>query len=306
VTTRGVLVTGASGFIGGHVVRALAGRGVTVWAWTRNLARTRARLPASARVIGSLAEIPPDTPIDAIVNLAGAPVIGPPWTESRRRLLVDSRVNTTEQVIEWCRNRQSRPGVLISASAIGYYGPAGEEWLDETSPPQPRSFQSQLCLAREAAADAASALPIRVVNLRIGLVLGPDGGILPRLALPAKLGVAAVIGDGRQWMSWIHLDDLLRIIDVAIEADDLQGAVNAVAPTPVRQADFQRALTRRLGRPLWLRIPAGVLRAALGEMSELLVRGQRVAPRRLAGRGFKFRHVTLEVALEAILTHARS
>lgn len=306
MTTRGVLVTGASGFIGGHVVRALAGRGVQVWAWTRNVARTRVRLPAETRVIASLAQIPSDTPIDAIVNLAGAPVIGPPWTESRRRLLVDSRVKTTEQVIEWCRNRESRPGVLISASAIGYYGPAGEEWLDETAPPQPQSFQSQLCMAREAAADAARGLPVRVVNLRIGLVLGADGGILPRLALPAKLGGAAIIGDGRQWMSWIHLDDLLRIIDLVIEADDLQGAVNAVAPTPVRQADFQRALTRRLGRPLWLRIPAGMLRAALGEMSELLVRGQRVAARRLAERGFEFRHPTLATALDAILTRARS
>ena len=306
MTTRGVLVTGASGFIGGHVVRALAGRGVQVWAWTRDVARTRARLPAGTRVIASLAEIPSDTPIDAIVNLAGAPVIGPPWTGSRRRLLVDSRVKTTEQVIEWCRNRESRPGVLISASAIGYYGPAGDEWFDETSPPQPQRFQSQICMAREAAADAARGLPVRVVNLRIGLVLGADGGILPRLALPARLGVAAVIGDGQQWMSWIHLDDVLRIIDVAIEADHLQGAVNAVAPTPVRQVDFQRALTRRLGRPLWLRVPAGVLRAALGEMSELLVRGQRVAPRRLAERGFEFRHSTLDTALDAILTHARS
>ena len=304
--TRGVLVTGASGFIGSHVVRRFAARGVQVWAWTRNVARTRRRLPARTRVIGSLAEIPADAPIEVIVNLAGAPVIGPPWTEARRRLLIDSRVRTTEQVIAWCRNRDLLPRVLISASAIGFYGPGAEEWLDEDSPPQPRRFQSQLCLAREAATDAERVLPVRVVNLRIGLVLGADGGILPRLALPAKLGVAAVIGDGRQWMSWIHLDDLLRIIDAAIEMEDLQGAVNAVAPSPVRQADFQRALTRRLGRPLWLRIPAGVLRAALGEMSELLVRGQRVAPRTLAGRGFEFRHATLETALDASLTHARS
>jgi len=304
--TRGVLVTGASGFIGSHVVRTFAARGVPVWAWTRDVARTRTRLPAGTHVIASLTEIPADAPVDVIVDLAGAPVIGPPWTEARRRLLIDSRVKTTEQVIAWCRSRQSRPRVLIGASAIGFYGPAGDEWLDENSPPQPHRFQSQICMAREAATDAAQALAVRVVNLRIGLVLGPDGGILPRLALPAKLGAAAVIGDGRQWMSWIHLDDLLRIIDAAIESDDLQGAVNAVAPSPVRQADFQRALTRRLGRPLWLRIPAGVLRAALGEMSELLVLGQRVAPRTLAGRGFEFRHATLETALDASLTHARS
>jgi len=302
---RGLLVTGASGFIGGHVVRAALARGDTVWAWSRDARQARRRLPAEVRVVEVLAEIPETETIDAIVNLAGAPVIGPPWTRARRQLLIDSRVKTTAAVLAWCAARSRRPAVLVSASAIGFYGPAGDNWLDEGSPPQP-VFQSQLCLAREAAADAAVPLGIRAVNLRIGLVLGADGGIFTRLALPAKLGLAARIGDGRQWMSWIHIDDLVRIVEHAIENDALQGPVNAVAPAPARQGEFQRALTRALHRPLWMWIPGAALRVALGEMAELLVQSQRVTPRRLLEAGFIFRHASLAGALDELVRPARS
>ena len=304
--TRGILITGASGFIGRHVARACAARGVAVLGLTRDAARAGRRLGAAARVIKRLRDIPADAPIDAIVNLAGARVIGPPWTAPRRQSLIDSRVQTTEAVLEWCRTRGARPRALLNASAVGYYGTGEDEWLDESSPPRPAEFQSQLCMASEAAAGRARDLGIRVVNLRFGLVLGADGGILPRLALPAKLGLASVIGDGRQWMSWIQLEDLVRIVELALEADDLDGALNAVAPTPVRQREFQQALVKKLHRPLWMRTPAALLRIGLGEMSDLLVRGQRVAPRRLVGRGFEFRHPTLEGALDASLTRARS
>lgn len=298
---RGVLITGASGFIGGHVVRWCAARGCTAWAWTRDASRARARLGTQAQVVTRLAGIPAGAPIDAIVNLAGAPVFGPPWTRKRRQLLIDSRVATTRAVLDWCRGRPTAPRVIASASAIGFYGPAGEEWLDESSPPQPQAFQSKLCMEREAAADAARDLGMRVVNLRLGLVLGADGGILPQLARPAKLGVAAVLGDGRQWMSWIHLEDTLRILELVLEDATIDGPINVVAPQPVRQREFQRALTRTLRRPLWLRVPGAVLNLALGEMAELLVRSQRVAPRRLSERGFEFRHPALETALRAIL-----
>jgi len=304
--TREVLITGATGFVGSHVMRRCAERGWRPWAWTRDPVRARLRLGEGASLVGRLDDIPADAPIDAIVNLAGAPVIGPPWTPARRRLLIDSRVKTTQAVLEWCARRALRPRVIVSASAIGFYGPADDRWLDESSPPQPARFQSQLCMAREQAANAAADLGMRVVNLRIGVVLGRDGGLLPRLALPAGFGMAAVLGDGRQWMSWIHIEDLLRVVELALSDESLGGAVNAVSPQPLQQRDFQRALTRKLGRPLWLRVPAWVLNTALGEMAELLVRSQRVAPRRLAAQGFKFRYPALDAALDEALRRERS
>jgi len=301
---RNVLVGGATGFIGGHVVRALRRRGDVVWVWTRDAGRALERFGPHVHVVTSLAEIPAAVHIDAVIALAGAPVIGPPWTRARRQLLVDSRVKTTQAILDWAATRASAPRVMVTASAIGFYGgfqgAAADEWLGESSPSQ-EVFQSRLCVEREAAANAGEAQGIRVVNLRIGLVLGRDGGIFPRLALPAKLAMASVIGDGRQWMSWIHISDLVRVVELALDEPRIRGVVNAVAPAPVRQRDFQRALTHSLRRPLWLRVPAFALRWPLGEMAELLIQGQRVAPRRLLHEGFEFRHFTLDSALRELL-----
>jgi uncharacterized protein len=305
MSAPGILLTGATGFIGGHVIRRLRDRGAQLWAVARDAETAREKLGMDVRVVATPGEIPPDARIDAIVNLAGAPVIGPPWTRRRRQLLVDSRVQTTEALLDWCQARGRRPAVIVSASAIGFYGPGTDAWLDESSPPQDR-FQSQLCQQREAAADAAAALGMRVVNLRIGLVLGADGGILKPLALAALCGLAARIGTGRQWMSWIHVDDLVRVIELALDDATLSGPLNAVSPHPERQRDFQRALTLALRRPLWLWIPAALLRIALGEMAELLVKGQRVAPRRLLEKRFAFRYPLLEDALQDLFTPGRS
>jgi uncharacterized protein (TIGR01777 family) len=297
---RGVLVTGATGFIGGHVVRALRKRGDAVWVWTRDADRALTRFGPHVHVVTKLADIPAGARIDAVVNLAGAPVIGLPWTRARRQLLIDSRVKTTQAVLDWAATRCQPPRVLVSASAIGFYGPAGDAWLAEDSPAT-AAFQSRLCVEREVAANAAEAQGIRAVNLRVGLVLGNDGGIFPQLARPATFGLAAKIGDGRQWMSWIHIADLLRIIELALDDPSLRGPLNAVAPAPERQGDFQRALTRALRRPYFLRVPAVALRLVLGEMAELLVQGQRVAPRRLLNAGFEFRHFTLTSALRDLI-----
>jgi uncharacterized protein (TIGR01777 family) len=297
---RGVLVTGATGFIGGHVVRMLRRRGDAVWVWTRDADRALTRFGPHVHVVTNLADIPADARIDSIVNLAGAPVIGLPWTLARRQLLIDSRVKTTQAVLDWCATRPQPPRVLVSASAIGFYGPAGDEWLTEESPAK-AVFQSRLCVEREAAANAAEGQGIRAINLRIGLVLGNDGGIFAQLARPARFGLAARIGDGRQWMSWIHIFDLLRIIELAIDEPNLRGAINAVAPAPERQGDFQRALALGFRRPYFMRIPAKALSLALGEMAELLVLGQRVAPRRLLNGGFEFRHFTLASALRDLI-----
>jgi len=305
VSARGILVAGGTGFIGSHLLPALLAAGDTVWLWSRSVPRARQRVPAGVRVIGDPAEIPPEAPVDAIVNLAGAPVVGPPWTASRRRELIESRLGPTRALLDWCTARSRRPEVMISASAIGFYGSGGETWLDERSPPT-QEFQSMLCQQREAAAEAGATLGMRIVNLRFGLVLGADGGIFPPLARAARCGVAAVLGDGNQWMSWVHIGDALRVLVLALRESTLGGAVNVVAPQPQRQRDFQRALTRMLQRPLWLRIPAPLLRAMMGDMSELLVRSQRVTPRLLQDRGFEFRFPALEAALEDLVRPGRS
>lgn len=297
---RGVLITGGTGFIGGHVVRAMRRRGDAVWVWTRDAERALARFGPHVHVVTKLADIPADARIDVVVNLAGAPVVGPPWTKARRQLLIDSRVKTTQTVLDWCATRDLPPRVLVTASAIGYYGPAGDEWLTEDAPAQD-VFQSRLCALREAAANAAEAQGVRVVNLRIGLVLGLDGGIFPQLARAASVGAAARIAGGQQWMSWIHITDLVRIIETVIDEPHLRGPINAVAPGPERQGEFQRALARAYRRPFFLRVPGRALRLALGEMAQLLVEGQRVAPQRLLRAGFEFRHFTLASALRDLI-----
>jgi uncharacterized protein (TIGR01777 family) len=300
------LLAGGTGFIGTHLVRALLARNISVWVWSRDAGKARRKFPAAVNVVASLDDIPPDIPLSHVVNLAGAPVVGPPWTSWRRRLLIDSRVRPTVTLLTWCASRAVRPEAMLSASAIGFYGGREEEWLDEQAAAGERQFQSQLCEQRELAADAAVSLGIRAINLRFGLVLGADGGIFSRLALAARLGGAAVLGDGRQWMSWIHIVDAVRAVELALTDDSLAGPVNVVAPEPVRQRDFQLALTRALRRPLWLRVPAGVLRAALGEMSDLLLRSQRVMPRALRSRGFEFVYPDIETALPALVRRARS
>src|SRR6187455_3004450 len=185
--TSGILFTGATGFIGPHVVRALRSRGDTIWLWARDSGKARRMFDASVSVVGALDQIPADAPIRGVVNLAGAPVVGPPWTRARRQLLIDSRVKPTQAVLSWAAQRAAPPRVLVSASAIGFYGSGDDGWLDESSPPQD-VFQSRLCLERETASSAAEAQGMRAVNLRFGLVLGCDGGIYTRFALAARLG----------------------------------------------------------------------------------------------------------------------
>jgi len=234
------------------------------------------------------------------VNLAGARILGLPWTRGRRKTLIDSRVQTTRALVELCARLERPPRVFVSASAIGYYGVRGEQRLDEQGPPQP-IFQSVLCQQWEEAAVAAEAIGARVVRLRFGLVFGHDGGALPSLALPIRLGLGAVLGNGKQWVSWIHIDDLTRLIEFALDKPSVRGAVNAVAPSPATHLQVQHTLARTLRRPMWMRVPAIFVRAAIGEMAQLLVDGQRVVPRRALASGFVFRHPDLRAALDHLI-----
>jgi uncharacterized protein len=297
---RAVLITGATGFIGGHLVRWLLARGDAIIVLTRDSERALDRFGPHARIITDLGSLPTSTRIDAVVNLAGEPILGQPWTQARRAALLRSRIDTTRALTQLFERLDHPPRVLVSASAIGFYGIRGDEELDERAAPQP-VFQSKLCQEWEAAAHAADFLGVRVVTLRLGLVLARDGGALPSLARPVRMGLGAILGSGHQWVSWIHIDDVVRLIEFALDQRTLRAAVNAVAPTAVAHAQFQRVLAQALRRPLWFRVPAWLLRRTLGEMAQLLVDGQRVTPARALAAGFVFQYAEVGAALRQLL-----
>lgn len=297
---RVVLVTGATGFIGRTLVAQLRRDGIGVIALARDAPRARATLGADVRVVDSLAAIPAATRLEAVVHLAGARVLGLPWTAARRATLLASRLAVTAALLELMRRLEQPPQVLVAASAVGFYGasPAGSfEPLDEHSPARPGQFQSDLCVAIEDGARRAEPLGVRVVRMRFGVVLGRGDGAYPMLARSSRLGLGAVLGSGRQPAPWIHLDDAVALIRFALAEPRLAGPVNAVAPDTRTQADFARAMAASFGRRAWLRVPAAPLRCALGEMSELLLEGQNVLPKAALAAGFRFRHPTLGDAL---------
>jgi uncharacterized protein (TIGR01777 family) len=294
---RTVLVTGATGFIGRPLVQARLARGDRVLVLARDPLAARATLGPAVTVVETLGALPAETRIDAVVNLAGAPVAAGPWTAGRRRELLGGRLAVTSAVIGLIERLETRPAVLVSASATGFYGDRGDAALDETAGPAP-GFMSELCRRWEEEAVRAEALGVRVCRLRIGIVLDWSGGILPLLALPSRIALGAVIGDGRQWAPWIAREDVLRVIDRAIEDARYTGPINVVAPDIVTQGELTRAIAFVLRRPQWLRVPAWPLRAALGEMSDLLVASQRVAPTRLGALGFTYARPGLPDALE--------
>ena len=302
---RVMLVSGATGFIGGHLVRRLISRGDQVIVLTRDAGNALDRFGPHVRIVTSLKELDDDTKIDAVVNLAGAPIMGLPWTRARRAKLIGSRVETTRALVALMSRLTRPPRVLISASAIGFYGARAHEWLDENSTPG-ADFQSQLCREWEAAAMGAEGWVGRVVRLRIGFVLGRDGGALPQLLMPVRLWAGAILGRGTQWVSWIHIRDLIRLFEFVLDTPAVCGPVNAVAPMAATHIQFQRALGTALHRPVWLRVPAFILRAILGEMATLLVDGQHVVPRRAIEAGFRFRFRQLSGALTHLLDDRRA
>ncbi|WP_411383803.1 TIGR01777 family oxidoreductase [Pseudomonas sp. L7] len=293
-----ILLTGGTGLIGRHLCQLWLSQGHRLTVWSREPAQVPKRCGSGVRGIARLEELEADDQLDAVVNLAGAPIADRPWTAARRQLLWASRVTLTEQLLGWLERREQRPGVLISGSAVGWYGDGGERELTEASQPVKEDFASQLCIAWEETAQRAHTLGMRVVLVRTGLVLASDGGFLSRLRLPFKLGLGGPIGDGRQWMPWIHIEDQIRLIDFLLQQNDASGPYNACAPEPVRNREFARRLGRALHRPALLPVPALVLKAGLGELSTLLLGGQRARPVRLLAEGFTFRFNDLQSALD--------
>lgn len=299
---RQVLISGASGLIGASLSSRLQAADWRV----RRLVR---RPPRSAdeisweprRSILPAAEL---EGLDAVIHLAGESVASGRWTTARMAAIRASRVQGTELLATRLAGLARRPRVLVSASAIGYYGDRGEELLDETAA-RGAGFLAEVCAEWEAAAAPARAAGIRVVHPRIGLVLATQGGALARMLTPFRFGLGGRLGAGRQWMSWIALDDLLSVLERAVLDERLSGPLNAVAPEPVRNADFTRSLARALARPACAHVPAFALRALVGRMADdLLLASMRVKPAVLERAGFEFARPTLEGALGGLLGKA--
>lgn len=300
-----VVVAGGTGFIGTALVRRLVrdGRRVTVLT-RRSEAEARKLLPRSVSVVrwqSGVPAAPLPAEADAVVNLAGA-AIARRWTQAAKRLIVDSRVQTTRAVVRALKERQSASGaprVLVNASAVGYYGPRGDERVTERDGPGD-DFLSHVCRQWEGAAVEAEDAGVRVVRLRTGFVVG-RGGALPLMMLPFRLLVGGPLGSGRQWMPWVHLDDVVGLILFALEHEGVSGPLNVSAPEPVRNREFARVLGRVMRRPSWAPAPAPVMRAVLGEMADMILTGQRAVPEAALGAGYEFRHPDLEAALRDIL-----
>lgn len=295
-----ILVTGATGFIGSRLVAGLTDAGHHVIALVRNPAKADMLAPPIT-LITSLDQLPVDAEIDAIVNLAGEPIGNGLWTDTKRRKILGSRIGMTDDVVRLIARLERRPAVLVNGSAIGWYGIWQDQPLTESAKAH-GCFSHELCAAWEQAASRAAEYGVRVVCLRIGLVIGTEGGLLTRMLTPFEFGLGGPIGSGKQWMSWIERDDLVRLIAHALSKPELSGPINATAPIPVTNRKFTEELGRRLQRPAVFRIPAALLHRVAGDFAdELLLGGQRVIPNKALSSGFVFRHETLRSAFEAIL-----
>ena len=299
-----VFVTGATGFIGRALVPVLQREGHTVVAWVRSESRARERLGAGIETVAAASGAPGLTAAlercDAVVNLAGEPLLGGRWTAERRATLHRSRAGFTAELVSAIAAARQRPRVLVSGSAVGYYGDRADEILTEDSAPG-SGFLADLCRDWEDEARKAEALGLRVVLLRTGVVLGSGGGALAQMLPAFRLGAGGPIGSGRQYFPWIHVRDLVALVVAALGDDRLNGPVNGVSPEPVTSRDFARALGRALRRPAVLPAPALALRVIFGQAAEVLLSSQRVVPAALGRLAFPFAFPTLEAALTDVL-----
>ena len=296
-----MLITGGTGFIGSRLVAELLAAGHSLTIYSRHPETVGARFGPHCRGIAELTPAALVQPVDAVINLAGEPIADQRWTPARKAELSASRVELTRRLVDLLARLPVRPAVLVSASAVGYYGSQQDNRVTETTPPHDE-FTHRLCAAWEEEARRAESLGVRVAITRTGLVVGKGGGFLARLLPPFRLGLGGRLGDGRQFMPWIHLDDLLRIFLKLLEEPSCRGVYNAVSPAPVSNEDFTRILGAVLHRPTLCTVPAFALKAALGELAQLLLTGQQAFPARLQDElGFTCLYPDLRTALEAVL-----
>lgn len=297
-----VIVTGGTGFIGPKLCERLVARGHDVIALTRDASRSRDHVHPKVRVVSWAEGASWEGFVDgagALVNLAGE-TIAQRWTAAAKDRIVKSRVNAAARLKSACEKASQKPAALVNASAVGYYGPRGDEELTEDAAPGD-DFLARTCVAWEDAARSFEPLGIRVARVRTGVVLGAGGGALAKMLPPFKAFAGGPLGSGTQWMSWIHQGDLVELYVVAVENAAVSGPLNATAPNPVTMREFATALGRALHRPSFAKVPAAVLRLALGEMSAVVLEGQRVVPKKALELGFTFRFTDVRSALKDVV-----
>lgn len=304
MSSRRVTITGATGLIGPQLVSALRDGDWEVTVLSRDPERAKEKLgDVEAFAWDLMSEPAPAEALsgrDGVVHLAGEPV-AQRWSSQVKEAIRASRVVGTANLIEGLRAAEQRPTVLVSSSATGYYGPHGIEPIDEEAPPG-NDFLAEICVAWEQAAERAAELQMRVVRVRTGVVLDRKGGALEKMLPPFQIGVGGPVAGGRQFMPWIHTEDLVGIMKTALEDESWSGPVNGTAPTPVTNRDFSKALGRALHRPSLLPVPGLALQALYGEMAEIVTTGARVVPARPLMLGYEFRHAELEEALRSALS----
>ena len=299
-------ITGGTGFIGQHLIQALIKRGDTVSVLVRDRPKAEQLFNRQAVTLFNTIDealLSSQARIDGVVNLAGEPIIDRRWSNTRKQILLQSRVTLTQQLVDTFKQMEQAPTFLISGSAVGYYGNHPNDTpIDEDTPQkQPTDFPSELCQAWEAAANEAQALGIRVCSVRTGIVLDKHHGALKKMWLPFSLGLGGTMGNGQQWFPWIHIKDMIKLLLFLSDHSQLSGAFNASAPTPVNNVVLTQTLAKVMRRPALLPVPATLLRWLMGESSQLLLEGQKVIPKKLLDQGFtfEFNHIEDAFAYEA-------
>ncbi|HUW26689.1 MAG TPA: TIGR01777 family oxidoreductase [Gallionella sp.] len=295
-----ILITGGTGLIGRHLCKTLLAKGHELTVFSRNSASVPVKCGPAVRALSSLAEWLPALSFDAVINLAGEPIIDKRWTAQRKRVLWDSRITLTGELVRRIAAAEHKPSVLLSGSAVGYYGDRGDLELDETAEAG-EGFAADLCGAWEQAALGAKKSGVRVCLLRTAPVLSNDGGLLGRMLPPFRLGLGARLGDGKQWMSWVHIDDYVVMVLRLLRDEQASGPYNMAAPNPVSNAEFTRMLAVALHRPAPFVVPSAVLKLGMGESASLLLGGQRALPKKLQDAHYAFQFGGLQGALKNLL-----
>lgn len=294
-----IFITGGTGLIGSRLVASLLEKNHQITVYTRNAVKAILKLGEKVEYCSSL-----DVPgllegYDAVINLAGESIGEGRWSDERKKRLIGSRVNTTQKLADLINNSNNRPSVFISGSATGYYGAQGDNILTEESSYHDE-FTHELCKEWEARAMQAGSDATRVCILRTGVVLASEGGMLPKMSLPFKLGLGSILGKGSQYISWIHIDDMVNGIIFLLENANARGAFNMTSPKPVTNKVFSKNLARALHRPCLFKVPGFVISTVMGEASTLVLDGQRVIPQKLKNLGFRFLFEDIDKALDDV------